>query len=165
MTLFIPFNAAATVGHAVAAGIHALAGAAWFGSMFYSMMVLHPRAKAFFGDDQQFEEFIATVSRGARWKVLSAFALVFLSGAALIPSSAPHPAPVWWLTFIIAKVVLFFAALIVFCYASWRLWPARIFATPDEVPAFQRRFRRIGIAMIVLIGMNFVLGVVAHTWR
>ena len=30
---------------------------------------------------------------------------------------------------------------------------------------FQRRFRRVGAAMILLVGANLVLGVVAHTWR
>ena len=69
MTL-IPFpagsdSAAFAAGHAVAAVAHALAGAAWFGSMFYSLAVLQPRAKAYFEeDDGRFEEFVATIAGG-----------------------------------------------------------------------------------------------------
>lgn len=151
--------------HAVLAVVHALAAAAWFGSMFYSLLVLQPRARVFFETDRQFEEFVATLSQGARWKVLSAFALVLFSGVSLIPVAAPHPLTKLWLSLIVAKSILFVAALCVFCHASWRLWPARIFASPDEAPAFQRRFRRIGLWMITLVGLNLALGVIAHAWR
>jgi hypothetical protein len=133
--------------------------------MFYSLTVLQPRAKAYFVDNAQFEEFVATVARGARWKVLSAFALVLLSGLALIPLSASQLPRAAWLSLIIAKAVLFVAALCIFCYASWWLWPTRIFATPEELPALQRRFRRVGIALIILVGLDFAFGVVAHAWR
>jgi uncharacterized membrane protein len=146
----------------VAAVVHALAGAAWLGSMFYSLLIVQPRAKAFFADDSRFEEFVATLAQGARWKVLSAFSIVLVSGLALIPVSATRPLRGWWLALIVTKIVLFAAALGVFCYASWHLWPSRIFAAPDEVPRIQRRFRRVGIAILILIGLAFALGVVAH---
>ena len=80
--------------HASLTLLHSLAAAAWLGSMFYSLTVLQPRGKAFFGDDAQFEEFIATV-----------------------------------------------------------------------IPAFQRRFKLVGYAMILLVGTDFSLGVIAHLWR
>jgi uncharacterized membrane protein len=154
-----------SIARSAAAIVHALAGAAWFGSMFYSLTVLQPRAKAYFADDAQFEDFVATLARGARWKVLSAFALVLLSGLALVPLFVSHLSRTAWLTLIITKVVLFLVALCIFCYASWRLWPSRIFATPEELPVIQRRFRRVGIALIVLVGLDFALGVFAHAWR
>src|SRR5207237_143913 len=119
MTFFTSLLATASAGHAVAAVVHALAGAAWFGSLFYSLTVMQPRARQYFGDDERFEEFVATISRGARWKVLSAFALVLFSGLALIPLSRPRPLTEWWVALIAIKGVLFAAALIVFCYASW----------------------------------------------
>ena len=151
--------------HASLALLHSLAGAAWFGSMFYSLAVLQPRAKAFFNDDGRFEEFIATISRGARWKVLSAFALVFLSGLAMFLLAYRRAHSTTWTFLIAIKTALFFAALVVFCHASWRLWPARIFATPDEIPAFQRRFKLVGFTMILLVGTDFALGIIAHLWR
>jgi putative copper export protein len=64
--------------------IHMLASAAWFGAMFYSLAVLHPRARAFFGDAKRFEEFISHVAAGARWKVLGGCLLIALTGAALM---------------------------------------------------------------------------------
>lgn len=146
----------------VSAIVHTLAGAAWFGAMFYSLMVLQPKAKAYFENDPKFEDFIATISRGARWKVLSAFAIVLLSGVALILLARPEPMSVWWLTLIALKTAAFVIALAIFCYASWRLWPARIFATTEEIPAIQQRFRRIGITLLILVGLAMALGVVAH---
>jgi len=55
---------------------HVLAGAAWLGAMLYSLLVLHPRARAFFGSPRQFEDFISYVAAGARWKVLGGAAFI-----------------------------------------------------------------------------------------
>src|SRR5262245_15698980 len=141
---------------------HVLAGAAWFGSMFYSLTVLQPRAARFFATPGQFEEFIAVVSAGARWKVLAAFAFVAVTGLALLVLGRPGPVSSLWWALVGAKLGLFLAALAVFWYVSWRLWPARVVALPEEVPGIQRRFRRIGWSMIVLVGLNLVLGIIAH---
>jgi len=147
----------------IAAIVHALAGAAWFGSMFYSLAVFQPRALAYFVDPARFEDFIAAVSRGARWKVLSAFGIVGLSGVALVLLDRPQPVTVFWVTLIVVKSLLFLAALAIFCHVSWNLWPARIFATAEEAPLFQKRFRRIGLSLLILVGSDLVLGVMAHT--
>ena len=141
---------------------HVLAGAAWFGSMFYSLTVLHPRAQRYFETPDEFEHFITTVSDGSRSKVLGAFGFIAITGLALLLLSVPRTISYLWLTLIGFKIILFFVALVVFWYTSWRLWPARIFATPDEIPTFQRRFRTISRTMIALVGLNFVLGIVAH---
>ena len=140
--------------------IHALASAAWFGSMFYSFFVLHPRAKKFFANDEEFEQFIATIAQGARWKVLGAFAVVAVSGVLLIVLGRPQPAPPLWIGCVVAKAVCLLIALAVFCHASWRLWPARIFATPGELPALQRSFRRVAIVLLLLIATASALGIV-----
>lgn len=147
----------------IAAVVHALAGAAWFGSMFYSLTVFQPRALAYFVDPVRFEDFIAAVSRGARWKVLSAFGIVLLSGIALALFDHPRPITGIWVTLIVVKSALFLVALAIFCHVSWNLWPARIFATPEEAPLFQKRFRRIGLILLLLVGSDLVLGVMAHT--
>jgi uncharacterized membrane protein len=147
--------------YAVFAVVHALASAAWFGSMFYSFSVLHPRAKQYFSDDSDFEAFIATLSQGARWKVLGAFAVVAASGLGLCLTHPPRSQHAW-LALVVAKALLFLISLLVFCYTSWRLWPRRILATRAEVPALQRTFRRIAVTMITLIGASIVLGVLAH---
>src|SRR4051812_22590887 len=89
--------------------LHVLAGSAWFGSMFYSLTVLQPRAKTFFATGLEFEEFIAALAAGARWKVLGAFAIVLLSGVALIPFAQPH-SRVWW-CLIVTKSLFYLIAL------------------------------------------------------
>ncbi len=145
----------------VTAIVHALASAAWFGSMFYSFFVLHPRAKKFFAtNDEEFEQFIATVAQGARWKVLAAFAVVAISGVLLILMGRPQPTPALWIGCVVAKAVCLLIALAVFCYASWRLWPARIFATPNELPALRRSFRQVAITLLLLIATASALGIV-----
>jgi hypothetical protein len=47
-------------------------------------------------------------------------------------------------------------------YVSWRLWPARIFALPAEVPHFQRAFRRVAVTKIAIAGLGMALGVLSH---
>jgi uncharacterized membrane protein len=142
--------------------LHALAGAGWFGSMLYSLAVLQPRAMRYFGRPEEFESFITAVSHGARWKVMAAFGMMALSGAGLWMLNPRRPPSSLWLVVIAAKAALLLLALGVFMYTSWRLWPARVFAAPSEIPAFQRRFRVIGGIMITLIGLNLALGVAAH---
>jgi hypothetical protein len=101
------------------------------------------------------------VSAGARWKVLGAFALVGGSGLGLLFLARPAPSAVW-LALVGAKGVLFLVALALFVHVSWRLWPARVLALPEEIPSLQRAFRRAGRAMIALVGLSLILGVVAH---
>ncbi len=150
--------------HSALAVSHALASAAWFGSMFYSLTVMQPRAKRYFDTLQEFEEFVATVAQGARWKVLSAFAFVAVTGAGLIILARPASPSRVWIALMTVKCVLFLAALAIFCYASWRLWPRRIFATPEELPSIQRAFHTVGWTLLSIAGTSMVLGILPHTW-
>jgi uncharacterized membrane protein len=136
--------------------IHALASAAWFGAMFYSLTTLHPRARRYFREDADLEEFIATVSQGARWKVLLAFAIMAISGIALAFLSNWSGSD-WYL--IAAKSLLWLIALLVFIYGSWRLWPRRIFATTAELPDIRARFRAIAITLTTIAAAAIALGV------
>jgi uncharacterized membrane protein len=147
---------------ALLAVLHALAGAAWFGSMFYSLTVMQPRAVRYLERPERFEEFIAVVSAGARWKVLAAFALLAGTGMGLVLVGRREALSALWVGVVVAKGLLWLAALGLFVHVSWRLWPARVLALPEEVPALQRTFRRVGWTMILLVGGNLALGVVAH---
>jgi hypothetical protein len=62
---------------------------------------------------------------------------------------------------IAVKAGLTLAAAAAFWWVSWRGWPARVFALPAELPAQQRRFRRIALLMTGLVGAAFVLGELA----
>jgi len=148
--------------HAILAVIHSIAGAAWLGAMTYSLFVLHPRARAYFAGDAEFEAFIAAVSHGARWKVLLALGLIGLTGVLLMAAQWPRPHLAWWFALVGAKIVLFAAAVGLFVYTSWHLWPARLFAAPREVPRLQRTFRRVGQVMIALAALGMTLGILMH---
>jgi uncharacterized membrane protein len=141
--------------------VHVLAAAAMFGAMFYSFTVLQPRARRYFQNPKDFEEFITFISNGARWKVLSGFGLIAVSGFALILLRQSDMNRAWTII-IAAKVVVLFLAVAFFCFVSWRLWPARVFATPDEIPRLQRAFRLVGFTMLTLMAVEFVLSIIAH---
>lgn len=140
---------------------HVLAGGAWFGAMLYSLMVLHPRARSFFGSSRQFEEFITHIAAGARWKVLSGAAFVALTGIGLLILPGAEHSSAGRNACVIAKSALFVVAVILFCFASWRLWPARTLASVEEIPKFQRSFRRIALSLLLLVGASMVLGVLS----
>ena len=150
--------------HFVLASAHALSSAAWFGSMFYSLTTMQPRARTYFASDLEFEAFVAHVAHGARWKVIGAFAFVTVTGAALIVVAHPTPASDAWLAVIGIKAALLIAAVLIFSYASWRLWPRRVFATPQELPTIRRQFRIVAVSLILIAAASFALGILPHTW-
>ena len=149
--------------YSVLAIVHALAGATWLGAMVYSFVVLHPHARRYFGQETEFEAFIAAISHGARWPVLLALALLGGTGGGLVALSRPPPPSHLWMALVAGKGVALAAASSLFLYTSWRLWPARIFAAPDEVRHFQRTFRRVAITMITLASFSTACGVLLHT--
>jgi uncharacterized membrane protein len=149
--------------HRLLAGLHALAGAAWFGSMFYSLFVMMPGTRRHFRAPAEREGLLLTLAHGARWQVVAAMAVVGLSGAGLAVSRSSLDAPpgLWWPA-LAAKVGLFVLAAALFWRISWSWWPARLFALEAELPGFDRQFRRGAMTMLVLVGLNALLGVIAH---
>ena len=141
---------------------HGLAGAAWFGAMFYSLTVLQPRALLFFDDEEAFEIFITVISHGARWKVLSAFGLMALTGIPLTVLNGSLKSSALWIGLIGLKGGLFLITLMIFVYTSWWLWPARVLATVAEIPLMQRKFKLVGGTMLGLVGLNMAVGILAN---
>lgn len=141
--------------------VHGLVAGVWLGAMCYSAFVVQPRARAYFAQPEEFEAFVASVSQGARWKVLLAMALLGGSGALLllVPGRGPSIAAPWLIG---AKAVLLLAATGVFVYVSWRLWPARVFAAPAEIPRFQRAFGGVAVIMVGIASAAFALGVLLY---
>lgn len=149
---------------AVSAVVHVVTAAVWLGAMAYSFAVLHPRAATFFGSDGQgFETLMTLLAAGARWKVLGACALLGLTGVGLVVArmAATTTPSTTWTVLIVFKVALFAATVGVFCYVTWRMWPARVFAAADEVSHHQRRFRVVAATLLILVCTQVVLGVVA----
>ena len=59
------------------------------------------------------------------------------------------------------KVAGLCAAAGLFAHVSWRLWPARLFAGPDELETYRRRFMRSAAALTAIVALEFVLGAAA----
>ena len=140
---------------------HAGTGAAWVGSMAYSLFVVQPRLARLLPAATT-EDVYRELAAGNRWRVIGLIATLALSGAGLaaVPPGVAHRSG-WWTALVVAKVVLLVAASALFWWVSWRGWPRRIFALPAELPALQRRFRHVAVVMCGLVGAAFALGVIA----
>ncbi|MEQ4204072.1 hypothetical protein ABN028_15710 [Actinopolymorpha sp. B17G11] len=140
---------------------HVGVATAWVGGMVYSLAVVQPKAARFFGTDEEAHEaFLTTMASGNRSKVLALIGALALTGGALLLVAA-DPARPLALGIHAAKGVLLLAALAVFVDVSWRQWPRRVFALPEERNAVRVRFRRSAYALLGLVGTAFALGVVA----
>jgi hypothetical protein len=145
--------------HLLVLVIHAVLSAALLGGMAYSLVTVQPRAKLYFKDVRDFEAFVANLAHGARWKFLTALAVIGITGLA-DPLLSESTRPLfWWICFGI-KCVLWTAILSCFVYVSWWLWPRRVFAAPADLPAIRRDFTMIGRTMLFLLLIAFVMGVV-----
>jgi hypothetical protein len=146
--------------------VHLLVAAIWFGAMAYSLGVVQPRARRFFADSPQtYEDLATTLAAGARWKVIGMLVVLAATGAGLVAVTVvDSPTRTgWWWALIAAKAGLLLVASAVFWYVSWRMWPRRVFALPEEQPAHQRAFLRVGWTLAVLAGAAMVLGTAAAT--
>lgn len=137
--------------------MHVLVAAVWLGAMVYSLFVVQPRAGRFLDDDRRLEGFAATLAAGARYGVLAAVAVLAGSGAVLVADAAASRDTAWWVL-VAVKALLLAVALGLFAHVSWRLWPARLFAAADELPALRRRFRVAAYVLTSLVAVEVVLG-------
>lgn len=144
-------------------GVHVLGGGVWIGAMAFSVFVLHPRAERFFAGNSTFEDLLFTVVHGARWKVVAGIVGIVASGIALTWQLAPGVDG--WSGLVLAKTLLLTTSLALFVYVSWVLWPRRVFASAEELPAVRRRFWWVGVVMIVCNATNMGLGILAHALR
>lgn len=143
---------------------HVVAGAVWLGAMAYSLGVIQARVRALFDDPVRAEEVAVFMAAGARWKVIAVMAVLAATGGGLVVVQGWGHSARWQIA-IGAKVLLLAVAAAVFAWVSWRLWPARVFALPEEIPGWQRRFRIVGATLLGLVSAEFVLGIAAHVIR
>jgi uncharacterized membrane protein len=139
--------------------VHLGVGAGWLGGMLYSLFVVQPRVARVMPDPARAEELYRELGAGNRWRVVGLIAALAVSGLALLYVQSGHSA-LWWAV-VAAKMLLLVAASVLFWWVSWRGWPRRVFALPEELPAEQARFRRVALAMAGLVGLAFVLGIAA----
>lgn len=132
--------------------VHAGVAALWLGSMAYSLFTVQPKLAAMVGRDDT-EDAQRVLAHGNRWRVVALITVLWVTGIALAvrePSAAAA-----------AQAALLAAATALFWWISWRAWPRRVFALPAEIPALQRRFRAVALAMFALVGAAFV---VSYLW-
>ena len=131
--------------------------------MAYSLVVVQPRAARFFrAGSEERERFAVELAAGARRPVLAAIAVLAASGAGLVLAEDGGRGAGWW-ALVGAKAVALAVAAALFAHVSWRLWPARLFATPDELPGLRKQFGRAAMALTALVTLGFVLGAAAAT--
>lgn len=136
---------------------HATVGALWLGAMAYSLFVVQPRlGRMVGGDPSRVEDAQRELAHGNRWPVVGMISVLWLTGIALVVIDAGGG---WWWAGVAVKAVLLAAATGLFWWISWRGWPRRVFALPDELPGLQRRFRMVALTMFGLVGAGFVAGV------
>jgi len=141
---------------------HAGPAALWLGSMAYSLFVVQPRLARVLRDPARVEDVYRELAAGNRWRVAGLIGVLGLSGFALVATVPATARPAWWWAVIAAKTALWLAAAGLFWWVSWRGWPRRVFALPEELPALQRRFRAVALALLAVVGTAFVLGLALH---
>lgn len=138
--------------------IHALAGAMWLGAMGYSLVIVRPRLSRMFDDKpDRVEEAQQVLASGNRWPTATMIGVLWLSGVGLVVASDGGPTA-WWLV-VALKAALLAAATGLFWWVSWRGWPRRVFALPEELPRLRRTFDLVALAMMGLVGASFAIGV------
>ncbi|MEO3746051.1 hypothetical protein [Plantactinospora sp. B5E13] len=158
--------------------VHSVVSALWLGSMAYSLFVLQPKlprivdaAAPPVGEQarpveearqaQRVEEPQRVLAHGNRWRVAALIGVLWATGLGLV-LQAPERTAGWWAA-VAGKGVLLAGATGLFWWISWRGWPRRVFALPAELPALQRRFRRVALTMCGLVGAAYLLGLLtAH---
>lgn len=127
--------------------------ASWMGAMGYSLVAVQPKVAAYFADDDDAHEmFLVRLAHGNRWRVVTLVTTIFASGAAWVALDTTA-----WPVQALRGVLLALAAGL-FWYVSWRHWPARVFALPEERVRYRARLRATAMAMAGLVGTVFVLG-------
>jgi hypothetical protein len=124
----------------------------WLGSMVYSLVVVQPRIARFFRDDEQREEFLVALANGNRWPVVALIVGLVLSGGVVALAGSGTVS-----TGYTVAVGLDLVAAGIFVDVSWRHWPTRIFALPEEIPGFRRRLTVRATTMTVLIGVSYMV--------
>jgi hypothetical protein len=124
----------------------------WLGSMVYSLVVVQPKVARFFPDDERREEFLVALANGNRWPVVALVAGLVVSGGVVAVAGSGAVSVGY-----AVAVVLDLVAAAIFVDVSWRHWPARVFALPEELPRFRRALMARAATMTVLIGLSYVV--------
>jgi hypothetical protein len=124
----------------------------WLGSMVYSLVAVQPKIARLFPDERRREDFLVTLAHGNRWPVVALVGVLGLSGGVVIVTASGAVS----LGYAVALGCDAIAAGI-FGNVSWRHWPARIFALPEELRGFRRRLAWQAGGMTALVGAGYLV--------
>lgn len=126
----------------------------WVGAMGYSLFVVQPKLIRIVGGDVvRLEDAYRELAHGNRWRVVALIATLWATGIGLVLLR-----PGDW-ALVAVKAAALAGASALFWWVSWRAWPQRVFALPEELPRLQRNFRRVALAMFSLVALGFAAGV------
>lgn len=148
------------IGPALIAGVHGIGGGVWIGAVAFNLFVLTPRARAWFRESGEHEDFVFTVVQGLRWPVLVGALAVVGTGLWRWRAQAPNGSETW-AALMGTKIACAVISLGLFAWVTLRLWPQRTFATPAELPEIRRHFFAIGVAIVASNTIAAALGVLA----
>lgn len=137
--------------------MHGLSGAAWFGAIFYKTFIIDARAFSFFPHRPDYERFSTHLAHGMRYLVIAGLVVCGASGFALAIVKWNSIGDVRF-ALLVAKVLVWVAAAVLFTYVSWVHWPWRVFASPEEMPRYRTQGRWLAAGMVALTGAGFALG-------
>lgn len=132
----------------------------WYGCQIYSVTLVqrHPWMDS---DSAYYEDFMCALARNTRWIIFGVLGAALPSWIGeIVVRSLLGVGPLWILLAVVKSVLLVFA-IGCFAYLSWHVWPLRIFALPDELPAVRRRFWWTSALVMVSLGGVLAVGVVA----
>ena len=139
--------------------IHVGASIQFLGSMIYSVFVARPAAEKFFADDPHtLNMFQITLAHGGRPKVGATLLVLLLSGVGLLV--VDNDLDTTETIFMAIKSIGFVAIVMAFWYMSFKLWPRRVFAVPDDMPAIMQRFVVSVIVTFSAAWAGVILGVI-----
>jgi len=142
--------------------IHDLVGGLWLGIILFVWIYMYPRARGLFAEDRDLEIFFLTLVDGSRWTVLAVCGAIGLSGIGMVAAHRGTSPSVIVVALLAIKGAILTAAAWVVTHISWKMWPARVFATNAELPRIRRRFLVVALLMVALLGSALVLGIVVH---
>ena len=136
---------------------HGLSGAAWFGAIFYRTATVDRKVKSYCPEPAEYERLSIHLAHNMRYMVWGGILTCGLSGFALV-GLRWQPENEAWLGLMGAKVVVWLAAVGLFCYVSYRHWPWRALAAPTESDRYRAEAQRLAWLMVALSAMGFLLG-------
>lgn len=143
---------------------HTLALGGWFGAQIYSVLIVqrHPAQDE---DPEYFEDFATRMAHGTRYILLAVIGVMLPTWVLLVILRAGGNVELGaaWAWLVAVKSAAILATIGLFVYLSWHVWPQRIFALRDELPAVRRRFFRLSVGILSASGLALAVGIVEQS--